>query len=309
MVLIPCYKVAQQITHTVRTLPEWVDRIVLINDCSPDETGTILNQLKEEDTRICVLENAVNMGVGGAMKAGFDYAIQSNCQCIVKMDGDGQMDPAFLPNLLEPLIQGDADFSKGNRFNDFKALQQMPILRRAGNLGLSFLIKASSGYWDIFDPTNGYFAINQKVLQKIDLSRLANRYFFESSLLNELYFTGAELKDIPMPAIYGEEVSNLSISKTLFTFPPKLFKALIRRLILKYFIFDFNLTSIYILAGLPMFVFGIVFGIINWIHYASIDVQAPLGTVMLSVLPFILGFQMLLSATQHDVKSKNPFRR
>jgi dolichol-phosphate mannosyltransferase len=309
LVIIPCYKVANQIENTVSGLPEWIDHIVLVNDCSPDDTGRILNGLEAASNRVKVLHHTANKGVGGAMKTGFEYALATDCNVVVKMDGDGQMDPTFLPELLEPLIKGDAEFSKGNRFNDFRSLQKMPFIRRAGNLGLSFMIKASSGYWDIFDPTNGYFAIESQTLRKIQLEKLSDRYFFESSLLIELYFTGALLKDIPMPAIYGEEISNLSITRTLVTFPPKLLKAMIRRLVLKYFIYDFNLTSIYILAGVPLFLFGLIFGIVNWVHYASIDIPAPLGTVMLSVLPFILGFQMLLSATQHDIEAKNPFRR
>lgn len=309
LVVIPCYKVADQIEQTVNDLPEWIDGVVLVNDASPDQTGAVIHQIAMNKSNVTVIEHKLNRGVGGAMKSGFEFALNSSYDFIVKLDGDGQMDTSFLPLLLEPLFTSEVDYSKGNRFNDFNALEKMPFIRRTGNLGLSFLIKAASGYWDVFDPSNGFFAIKKSVLMKLDRSRLAERYFFESSLLIELYYAGANVKDVPMPAIYGDEVSNLSISRTLFSFPPKLIKATIRRIILKYFIYDFNLTSLYILAGIPMFVFGLIFGIIKWIEYASIDIAAPTGTVMLSVLPFILGFQMLLSATQNDVKSKNPFKR
>lgn len=309
LVVIPCYKVAAQIEQTVNELPDWIDGVVLVNDASPDQTGVVLRQIAQNNPKVTLIEHKENKGVGGAMKTGFEFALNTSFDLIIKLDGDGQMDATFIPFLLDPLSTTDADYSKGNRFNDFKALQRMPFVRRAGNLGLSFLLKAASGYWDVFDPTNGFFAIKKDIIKKLDLSRLSERYFFESSLLIELYYTGAIVKDVPMPAIYGEEVSNLSVSKTLFTFPPKLIKATIRRILLKYFIYDFNLTSLYILAGIPMFVFGLVFGIIKWIEFARIDIAAPTGTVMLSVLPFILGFQMLLSATQHDVKSKNPFKR
>ena len=308
-VIIPCYKVADQIQKTVAGLPDFIDQIVLVDDCSPDRTPQVLEALAASNPKIVLLKNAVNKGVGGAMKTGFQYALTTDFDIVVKMDGDGQMDPANLPALLLPIVSGKSEFSKGNRFTDFKALQSMPFVRRAGNLGLSFLIKAASGYWDVFDPTNGYFALEVATLKKLTLDNLAPRYFFESSLLIELYYTGALIKDVPMPAVYGEEVSNLSITKTLLTFPPKLIKALIRRIFLKYFIYDFNLTSIYILAGIPMTLFGLLFGIVKWIQYSSIQVSAPTGTVMLAVLPLILGIQMLLSATQHDVEAKNPFRR
>lgn len=308
-VVIPCYKVAAHIESTVCSLPDWVDQVVLVNDCSPDNSLELLSNLAEKYPKITVLSNVVNMGVGGAMIIGFRHALQTETDIIVKMDGDGQMNPAFLPNLLLPLCNKQAEYAKGNRFNDFEALKNMPASRRFGNLGLSFLIKAASGYWDVFDPSNGYFAIAKDTLKRLDLNKLAPRYFFESSLLIELYYTGARIQDVPMPAIYGEEVSNLSVTKTLFGFPPKLLKAFFRRVLLSYFIYDFSITSIYMLAGLPLFLYGLIYGIVKWVHFASLDVPAPTGTVMLAVLPFILGFQMLLSAVQHDIDSRNPFRR
>jgi len=308
-VVIPCYKVAAHIESTVSSMPEWVDQLVLVNDCSPDNTLEILNQLAQKYPNLIVLSNPVNLGVGGAMITGFRHALQLETDVIVKMDGDGQMNPNYLSALLQPLCDQRAEFSKGNRFNDFQALKRMPASRRIGNLGLSFLIKAASGYWEVFDPSNGFIAITKKTLQKIDLEKLSHRYFFESSMLIELYYTGARIQDVPMPAIYGEEVSNLSVTRTLFGFPPQLIKALFRRIFLSYFIYDFSITSVYILAGLPMTFFGLTYGIVKWIYFASMDVSAPTGTVMLAVLPFILGFQMLLSAIQHDVDSKNPFCR
>lgn len=308
-VVIPCYKVDQHIESTVNGLPEWIDEVVLVNDCSPDHSLELLNQLAAIHPKITVLSNKVNMGVGGAMITGFRHALKTDTDVIVKMDGDGQMNPTFLPNLLLPLCNKQAEYAKGNRFNDFEALKRMPTSRRFGNLGLSFLIKAASGYWEVFDPSNGFFAISKDTFRRLDLDKLAPRYFFESSLLIELYYTGARIQDVPMPAIYGEEVSNLSVTKTLFGFPPKLLKALFRRVLLSYFIYDFSITSIYILAGMPLFLYGLIYGIVKWVHFASMDVAAPTGTVMLAVLPFILGFQMLLSAVQHDIDSKNPFRR
>lgn len=308
-IVIPCYKVAAHIESTVSSLPEWVDHLILVNDCSTDNTLEILNRIASSNPKATVLSHSVNKGVGGAMITGFKHALTSDTDIIVKMDGDGQMDPECLPALLQPLCDHTADFAKGNRFNDFEALKSMPTSRRIGNLGLSFLIKAASGYWEVFDPSNGFIAIERHTLKRIDLSKLAPRYFFESSMLIELYYAGARIQDVPMAAIYGEEVSNLSVTKTLFGFPPKLLKALFRRIMLSYFIYDFSITSIYMLAGLPLFIFGLTYGIVKWIHFASMDVAAPTGTVMLAVLPFILGFQMLLSAIQHDIDSKNPFRR
>lgn len=185
----------------------------------------------------------------------------------------------------------------------------MPLIRKIGNFGMSFLVKVSSGYWQISDPTNGFIAINRETLQRLDMSWIAPRFFFESSLICELYYTGAKIKEISMPAIYGEEKSNLSVIKSLLTFPPKLALRWLRRIWLSYYVYDFNLGSLYFAAGSLSFFFGLIFGIIRWIQFASAGIAAPLGTIMIAVLTFICGFQLLLSAFQYDLTSQNPFQK
>jgi hypothetical protein len=177
----------------------------------------------------------------------------------------------------------------------------MPAVRRIGNLGLSFLIKAASGYWNIFDPSNGFTAIRHETLRDIPLDKIDMRYFFESSMLIQLYHLNAVVRDVPMKARYGDEVSGLSITRTLFEFPPKLFAAFIKRIILRYFLFDFNIASVYILVGLPLFLFGSLFGLVKYVQYASSHLPAPTGTVVIPVLLIMLGFQLLLSAVQYDM--------
>ena len=179
----------------------------------------------------------------------------------------------------------------------------MPFARRMGNLGLSFLIKLSSGYWNIYDPSNGFVAIHRDTLTKLPLNRIHKRYFFETSMLIELYFANAVVQDVPMPARYGNEVSSLSIGRVLFEFPPKLFVAFVRRILLKYFLFEFNIASVYVLVGLPLFLLGAVYGIINFIRYTSIELPAPTGTVVIPTLLIILGFQLLLSAVSYDIEN------
>ena len=300
-VIIPCYKVAAQIKNVIVTLPPFVNYIIAVNDCSPDNTGEIIRECALSDQRIIYIEHPQNRGVGGAMLSGFRKALEIDADIVIKMDGDGQMDGAYLESLMQPLLSGKADFSKGNRFRDFAALKNMPAIRRIGNLGLSFCIKAASGYWNIFDPANGFLAIHKNTLQNLNLSKLHNRYFFETSLLIELYYTGAVVCEIPMKAKYGEEISGLSVSRALFEFPPKLLYAFLRRMVLKYFLFDFNIASLYLLFGIPLFLFGIVYGLINFIKYAGSHVPAPTGTVVIPTLLIILGFQLLLSAVQFDV--------
>ena len=185
----------------------------------------------------------------------------------VLADGDGQMDASHILPMLEILQNKQFDYVKGNRFFDRAHIGQMPFLRRIGNMGMGFFIKMASGYWHISDPANGFFAIRRETLQQVRFSNLAKRFFFESSLLIELYYTGARIRDISMPAIYGSEKSNLSIGKTLLTFPPKLLKAHLKRILLRYFVYDFNINSLYILFGWPLLIFGVIFGICKWIGY------------------------------------------
>jgi hypothetical protein len=213
------------------------------------------------------------------------------------------MDPKHIPTLVTPLIQGKADYVKGNRFRDFQALQQMPFVRRVGNLGLSFLAKAATGYWNIFDPTNGFFAVRAEILAQLPLDKIDRRYFFETSMLANLYLIGAFVMDVPIPARYGNETSNLSIRRTLIEFPVKLLATFFRRILLKYYIYDFSMMSLYLLFGIPLLLFGGIFGAIKWVQYASRNVPAPTGTVMLPTLSVILGIQILLSAIEIDINA------
>lgn len=300
-IVIPCYKVENHIQDVVDSIPETIKHIILVNDCSPDATPNLLNQLATANSKITVIHHNQNKGVGGAMISGFKKAMELDVDIAVKLDGDGQMDVRYLPALLNPILKGRADFAKGNRFKDHLAIRQMPLVRRVGNIGLSFLIKAASGYWNVFDPTNGYIAINKEILQTLDWNRVHQRYFFESSLLIELYHVNAVIEDVPMKAKYGNEVSNLSVTKTLFEFPPKLFVAFIRRLLLKYFLYEFTIASLYIITGLPLLMIGVYYGVSNFIHYSSIQTQAPTGTVIIPTLMITLGFQLLLAAINFDI--------
>jgi len=302
-VVVPCYRVEHEIAALLASLPRYLKHIIVVDDASPDETSKIVMEAAQRDLRIILIRHEKNQGVGGAMRTGFRKALELNAQVVVKIDGDGQMDPVHLPNLLLPIIQGRADYTKGNRFRDFQALQKMPIIRRVGNMALSFLTKAATGYWNLFDPTNGFVAIHGKVLAQLPLKQIDRTYFFETSMLANLYLLGAVVRDVPMPARYGAEVSNLSVRRSLIEFPLKLLKTFLRRLILKNLIYDFSMASIYILAGLPLLLFGLGFGISKWAQYSALKLPAPTGTVMLPTLSVILGIQFLVAAIEIDLRS------
>ena len=293
----------REIQSVLQAVPAYIKHIIVVDDASPDATADRVSASAEDDHRILLIRHPLNQGVGGAMVTGYRRALELGAQVVVKIDGDGQMDMDRLPELLKPLIDGRADYSKGNRFRDFKSLQKMPLIRRIGNMALGFLSKAATGYWNMFDFTNGFIAIRSEVLAQLPLERVDRTYYFETSMLANLYLIGAVVKDIPMPARYQGEISNLLIYRILFEFPRKLLATFVRRIVLKNFIYDFSMASIYLLTGLPLSIFGLTFGIYKWIHYASIGVAAPTGTVMLPTLSVLLGIQLLLSAIEIDLRS------
>lgn len=301
--VIPAYRVERDIEAVLHSLPPYIKYIIVVDDASPDSTFERVTAAAQKDERILLLRHLQNQGVGGAMLTGFQKALELNAQIIIKLDGDGQMDPARIPALIEPLIEGKADYTKGNRFRDFKSLQMMPFVRRVGNLGLSFLTKVATGYWNLFDPTNGFFAIRAEVLARLPFDKIDRRYFFETSMLANLYLLNALVLDIPMPARYGSETSSLSIRRALFEFPYKLSTIFLRRILLRYYLYDFSMVSLYLLIGIPLLLFGGIFGGIKWVQYASQNIPAPTGTVMLPTLSVILGIQILLSAIEIDMNS------
>jgi hypothetical protein len=217
------------------------------------------------------------------------------------MDGDGQMDPSYLQALVQPLIEGRADVTKCNRYWSLGALRQMPLVRMIGNAGLTFLVKAASGYWNIFDPANGFVAVRTKVLERIQIEKLPKRYFFESGFLIELGIQRAAVLDVPMTAKYGEEHSSLKPHRVLFEFPPRLLAGLVRRLFWRYFVHDFSAVSLFILTGVPLFVGGMWLGIYEYVTFSAQDRFATAGEVMLAAMPIILGAQLLLQAIVLDI--------
>jgi len=301
--VIPAFRVEKEIESVLHGLPAYIKNIIVVDDASPDRTSDLVTALAKRDPRVVLIRHERNQGVGGAMVSGFRRALELGAQIVVKIDGDGQMDVSHIPDLLMPLIKGSADYAKGNRFRDFAALRQMPLVRRIGNMGLGFLSKAATGYWDLFDPTNGFLAIRAETLGQLPLDKIDHTYYFETSMLAHLYLLGAVVKDIPMSARYKGEVSSLVIQRVLFEFPVKLFGTFLRRILLKNFIYDFSMASIYILTGLPLLLFGLIFGSIKWIHYAQLGIAAPTGTVILPTLSVLLGIQFLLSAIEIDLRS------
>jgi len=300
-VVIPCYNVEKQVSTVIACIPDYVRYIILVNDASQDNTGPILNELK--DSRLLSIHLKVNLGVGGAVLTGYEEALKLGADIAVKIDGDGQMEPIHLPVLIRPIVEGKADYTKGNRFLHNRQIKTMPFTRRFGNIGLSFLAKLASGYWNIFDPTNGYTALNMAVFPLLDRTHISPRYFFETSMLTELGLQRAVVKDVYIPARYGDEKSSLSEVHSLFTFPPKLIRAVFRRILFLYFVRDFSAVSLFLIFSLIFSLFGLTWGTIHWYQSARDGIAASTGTVMIAVLPLILGLQLLLQAIVMDIQN------
>ncbi len=302
-VVIPAFRTERHIAEVIDTLPDFVSLVVVVDDRSPDRTAEIVRALQPADSRIVLHCHPTNQGVGGAVLSGYAVAREHGAEIIVKMDGDGQMDPAHLARLVDPIVRGRADYTKGNRFLHARELLSMPPLRRIGNLGLSFLTKLASGYWNVFDPTNGYTALHAGVLDCIDTDCIGRRYFFESSMLIELGVAGAVVEDVPIPARYGDEVSSLSVARTLSEFPGQLLRGCLRRIWIQHFVRDFSALALLLTAGLGLATFGALWGAAWWLESWRTGVVTSTGTVMLSVLPLILGVQCLLQCLLLDLQS------
>jgi len=301
-VVIPCYQVCDHVLDVVHKIGPEISKIYIVDDCCPDNSGNFV-ETNCSDIRVSILRNKENLGVGGAVITGYKAALAEEIDIIVKLDGDGQMDPELIPDFVSPIITGDADYTKGNRFFDLEKIGAMPKMRLFGNAVLSFLTKLSSGYWDIFDPTNGYTAIHSDVARLLPLNKISRRYFFESDMLFRLYTLRAVVIDIPIDANYGNEASNLKISRIVGEFLFKHIRNFWKRVFYNYYLRDMSLASIELPLGITLFLFGIVFGTFQWLHSVSTNIPSSAGTVMLSALPIIIGLQLILAFLGHDIQS------
>jgi dolichol-phosphate mannosyltransferase len=301
-VVIPCYKVSKNILYTLRRIHKFVNIIYLIDDACPEKTGDFV-QSNCKDKRIKIIRHEFNQGVGGAVISGYKEAVKDGIDIIVKIDGDGQMDPAIISEFISPILNGEADYTKGNRFYNLEEILTMPKKRIFGNAALSFINKISSGYWNVFDPTNGYTAIHTDLIKMLPLNKISKRYFFESDMLFRLNTLKAVVVDIPMHANYGDESSNLKIRNILFEFLWKHICNTFRRIFYNYYLRDLSVASFELPIGFALFLFGLIFGIKSWIYFAGSSILAPSGTVMLFALSILMGVQFILAFINFDINS------
>lgn len=301
-VVIPAYKVSKHLRDLIPRIGSEVKNIIVVDDFCPEGSGRIAEELALEDHRISVIFLDRNTGVGGAVKSGYVKALSLESDVIVKLDGDGQMNPEDIMKLVGPIVHDSVNYTKGNRFNDVEAIIRMPKVRIMGNLVLSFISKLSTGYWMIFDPNNGFTAIESKTLRSIPLNKVDNRYFFESDMLFRLNLLRADVMDIPLPAIYGNEVSNLSVTKVLFEFLYKHNRNFWKRITYSYFLREFTLASIEFVLGIFLLTFGVVFGLGNYVNSQIQNTATATGTLILIALSVLSGLQFLLGFFSYDIQ-------
>lgn len=298
--VIPAYKVSRHIVDVVRSIPDEIDFIIVVDDACPEKSGEIL-KVSKISKKVTIIYHPVNLGVGGAMKSGYLAALELGAQVIVKIDGDGQMDSSQISNLIKPILQGESDYAKGNRFYSLNLVREMPKIRLIGNVVLSFMSKLSTGFYHIFDPNNGFTAVSSEALALIEFSSVDDRYFFESDMLYQLNVTGMRALDVPMPAIYRDEVSNLRIGHSIFYFFPRHIRNTCKRITLNYFVRDFNVATLQLISGVALGIWGFIAGMGTWLHSRNTGIPSQPGTIVLVAILSIASLQLLLSFINYDI--------
>jgi glycosyltransferase involved in cell wall biosynthesis len=298
-VVVPAHNEERLVAKVVMTAPSLVDSILVGDDASSDDTAQ--SAKATGDPRLEVISLPENQGVGGAILTGHRRALELGADVSVVMAGDAQMDPDYLPALLDPIADGVAEFTKANRFYDIGSFEGMPRHRVFGNITLSFLTKAASGYWGLFDPQNGYTAIHRSALERLPLDRIAKRYEFENDLLINLNILRVPARDVPVPAVYGEEVSGMRLTRVA----PRLLRVLWRgfwhRIWWKYVMQSFSAVALLLFAGLGCLGLGAAVSVFVVVNTLGPSEASP-GTVLLAVAPMLTGIHFLISALMLDIQ-------
>lgn len=305
-VVIPCYNEEKMITQTIKKIPEYIDHIIAVNDASTDNTIGVLNKLKKQYSKLIVVDNKVNQGVGGALIAGYNYAIKNTkATAIGIVAGDDQFDSSYLKAMLDDFIDQSADYVKASRFFHREAFKTMPKYRQFGNIFISLLTKFSTGYYSITDITNGCGWLRREIIEKVDFSIVEKRYDYETSMLTALSIANAKVIDHAVPAHYGDEKSTIKLIPTAWRNLKAVWKGFWRRIYYKYVLYGFHPVALFLFTGMFFLIISLLLAI--FLLYVKLFAhQSPTaGSVMLVVLPFILGIQLTLTALTIDVSNEN----
>ncbi|MGA1824069.1 MAG: glycosyltransferase family 2 protein [bacterium] len=308
-VVIPAYNEEKLIGGVIETIPDFIDKIIVVNDQSSDQTKTIvIDYQRQFPDRIVYLEHTVNQGVGGAISTGYTWCRDNELDIAVVMAGDGQMDPLDLPNLLDPIIENRADYTKGNRLFTGKAWQLIPKIRYLGNSALSLLTKIVSGYWNVADSQSGYTAINRRALMTIDWDFMYKRYGQPNDLLVRLNIFDFRVLDVPIRPIYN--IGEKSGIKPIRLIPKLLWllsRLFIFRMIQKYVIRNFHPLIFFYFMGLTLFIPGLLFGSYLLLYRMFCGPVSP-TSALFAVFLFVSGLQSIFFAMWFDMEHNREVR-
>lgn len=302
-VVVPAYNEELLVGETLAGIPDFVARVYVVNDCSTDRTGEIVDHYAEKDPSIVAIHHETNQGVGAAIITGYRRALEDGMEVVAVMAGDNQMDPDFLPHLLDPIVDGKCDYTMGNRLANTTYRQQMSRWRFFGNSLLTLLTKIASGYWQMVDPQNGYTAISARALNQVDLSEIYPRYGYCNDLLIRLNVWGFRVVNVPHPARYGREKSGIQYRSYITRLSRLLLTGFIGRLKTKYVVMSFHPLVIFYFAGVVLCVFGIL-GSLFSIYYKIVEHGAMFVPSVTSLIIFTLGTQFWLFAMLFDMQQE-----
>ncbi|RQG96175.1 glycosyltransferase [Natrarchaeobius oligotrophus] len=329
-VVVPAYNEEGFVGDVIETMPEYVDRVYVIDDCSTDgtwdEIQRVAARVNEDattvhydedsvptaegatvvtdggfDRRVVPIQHETNRGVGGAIKTGYQRALSDEIDVTAVMGGDGQMDPGILHTFLDPIVEDRADYAKGNRLLYREYRSGMSKWRFFGNSILTFLTKISSGYWKTMDPQNGYTAISRYALENVGISGMYEYYGYCNDLLVKLNAKGMRVADVAMPAVYGDEESSIEYSTYIRRVSWMLLRNFLWRLKVKYLVLDFHPLALFYFFGAGTVLLGVLGGF--WSLYAGFMLGASLFVrASLSLMLFTMGSMFLMFAMLFDMQ-------
>ncbi len=306
-VVVPAFNEEKLIKEAIASIPDFVDKIYVIDDCSTDRTKEIIQAFGKENQKVTCIDHKKNKGVGAAIVSGYKKSLDENMDIVAVMAGDNQMDPAFLESFLDPIVDGRADYTKGNRLMSSKSRKGMSRWRFLGNTMLTYMTKVSSGYWQMVDPQNGYTAISRHALEEIDLDSVYPRYGYCNNMLCKLNVHSLKVMDIPHPAKYGQEKSKIKYGNYIIKVSNLLLSDFLWRMKVKYTVMGFHPLVLFYLFGFILSLLGIAGGLYSL--YYKIILSGPIfEKVTLALITFIMGIQFILFAMVFDMQSENGIR-
>jgi glycosyltransferase involved in cell wall biosynthesis len=307
--VVPCHNEATQIGTVIDTMPDYVDRIFIVDDVSSDDTvGIVEEYVTRMPEKVRLIKHEVNGGVGKAIVTGYHASVEEQIEMTVVMAGDAQMDPADLPDLLGPIASGEVDYTKGNRLFSGDAWQVMPHYRYLGNSALSLFTKVAAGYWHVVDTQTGYCVANLKALETIDLDHLYPRYGFPNDMLVHLNVFDFKVRDVPIKPVYNVgEKSGIKLWKVIPTMSWLLFRRFWYRMGQKYVIRDTHPLVLFYVTGLLFTFVGLVLGLLLVLARFQ-GRPLSIATVVLSSLLLISGLQFVFFAMWFDMDANKDLR-